>query len=300
MGQVNENGHINGGIWTTSDGTTWERLTVGASDQAFLGVVAGGPGYVAMSVLCAPGGGECNAPSSWTSADGKTWTPHVMDTCCLFNDLTATASTVVEVGADVSTGYPQKPTDVAAFVSADGATWTRATGDQSFKQASMGSVGALGSGFAALGNGQTSMIAWTSAVGATWAQAPASDALKTAQASDMTTLSNLLVGVGRDGSGAVSWTSADGKTWTRSATSAATDNAAMNKVAVAGARVVAVGHDSTGAGAVWSSADGLTWSPESSLPGGASDFSAVAANEHQVVVFGSTTSGAAVLLVATR
>ena len=88
-----------------------------------------------------------------------------MDTCCLFNDLAATANTVVEVGADVSTGYPQKPTDVASFASGGGATWTRATGDQSFKQASMGSVGALGSGFAALGNGQTSMIAWTSADG---------------------------------------------------------------------------------------------------------------------------------------
>jgi len=298
VGSVNENGHTNGGIWTSSDGTKWRRVTVSASDQDFIGVVAAGTGgYVAISLQCA--GGECLAPaSSWTSTDGQTWAQHAMDGCCAPNDLAATPSTVALVGSDVSTGFPQTPTDVAAFTSADGATWARATGDQSFKQASMGSVGALGSRFAALGNGQTSMIAWTSADGKTWAQAPASDALQTAQASDMTTFSNILVAVGRNASGAVSWTSPDGTAWTRSSASAATDNAAMNKVAVAGALLVAVGHDSGGAGAIWSSADGLTWTEASSLPGGASDFTAVAANKNQIVVFGSTTTGATVLLVA--
>jgi hypothetical protein len=296
VGQVNENGHTNGGIWTTLDGTTWDQVST-AQDEAFLAVVAAGPGYVAISVKCGSAGAECIGPSSWTSNDGKTWTQHVMDTCCLVNNLTGTASTVVAVGADISTGFPQKPTDAAAFVSADGATWTRATGDQSFKQASMGTTATLGSGFVALGNGQTSMIAWDSADGKTWAQAPASEALKSGQASDTTTLANMYVVVGRDGSEAVSWTSSDGKSWTRSATSAATDNTAMNKVTAAGSNLIAVGHDSSGTGVLWSSADGLTWTRESSLPGGAADFSAVASNEKQVVVVGSTQAGAAVVLV---
>jgi hypothetical protein len=221
----------------------------------------------------------------------------VIDSCCLINDIAATANSVVAVGADVSTGFPQTPTDVAAFVSTDGAKWTRAKGDQTFKQASMGAVSALGSSYAVLGTGQTSMIAWTSADGATWTAAPPSESLQTAEASDMASLPNLLVSVGRDGSEAVSWTSVDGKAWTRSAKSASTDNATMSKVTGAGALLVAVGHDSTGAGAIWSSTDGLTWTRASSLPGGATGFSAAAADENQIVVIGSTDSGATVLLV---
>ena len=297
VGYVNENGHTNGGIWTSSDGTTWDRVTVAASDESFLRVAAAGSAYVAISVHCAPGAGECSAPSSWTSTDAKTWTEHVIDSCCSINDITATAQSVVAVGADLSTGFPATPADAAAFVSTDGAKWTRAKGDQTFKQASMGAVGTLGSGYAVLGTGQTSMIAWTSADGATWTGAPPSESLHTADASDMASLPDLLVSVGRDGSEAVSWTSADGTAWTRSAKSASTDNAAMSKVTGAGAYLVAVGHDSTGAGAIWSSTDGLTWTRASSLPGAASGFSAVAANENQIVVFGSTTFGAAVLLV---
>jgi hypothetical protein len=162
----------------------------------------------------------------------------------------------------------------------------------------MGTVGVLGSAFASLGNGQQSMVAWTSADGSAWVAAPASDALKTGQASDMATFSTSLVAVGRDSSGAVSWTSPDGKAWTRSTPDDATNGAAMNKVSASGAMLFAVGHDGSSKGALWGSTDGLSWTPQADLPGSASDLTAIATKDAWVVVFGSTTAGAAVLLVA--
>ena len=74
------------------------------------------------------------------------------------------------------------------------------------------------------------------------------------------------------------------------------DNGVMNHASAAGKFVIAVGHGSNGAGAIWTSPDGLSWTAETSLPGNATDFTASAASGTLIVVFGSETSGASVLL----
>jgi hypothetical protein len=66
-----------GAVWTSPDGLTWTRVPHdeavfgGAGNQEMLGVVAGGPGLVAVG---RDDSGEAGDAAVWASADGLTWT----------------------------------------------------------------------------------------------------------------------------------------------------------------------------------------------------------------------------------
>lgn len=59
-------------MWTSADGSTWARvphdeaLFGGENDQEMFGVIAAGPGLVAVGV-------DDDAPAVWLSADGTNW-----------------------------------------------------------------------------------------------------------------------------------------------------------------------------------------------------------------------------------
>jgi len=300
VGSVVTNGVPNGAIWTSTDGLTWQAVPVDAPSATFLRVAHTAGGLVAIGSQCG-GGGECVGSSFWTSPDGTTWTERggYQDMIYL-GSLASGGFGVVAAGADWSTGYPQNPPDVAAYVSRDGSTWMRAATDAGFKAATIGAVAAGAPGIVALGNRASSLTAWTSSDGMTWAAVPAADALGSGEARDMLLHGSTVVAVGRDGQDGVGWTSTDGTSWSRTPSGAAPlQSAVLERLASTPALVVAVGKDNAaGAGAVWTSTDGLAWTKASSIPGDSIDLNAVAAAGTTLVAFGTTANGSIVIVRA--
>jgi hypothetical protein len=65
-------------FWASTDGRVWTRTSPDSGSDpgaAPFGVVAGGPGYVAVGGCL-----DATCAISWTSADGLTWTRHTIDT----------------------------------------------------------------------------------------------------------------------------------------------------------------------------------------------------------------------------
>ena len=117
-------------IWTSTDGAQWEPVPFATSTTFWpglrlLGVFALPPGLVAITDLgdasdC-PGGLGCMAFMSWTSSDGRAWTP-----LSVFSrqqpNATVTAQLVAVGPAGlviVSTGAPSH-----VVTSTDGVAWT--------------------------------------------------------------------------------------------------------------------------------------------------------------------------------
>jgi hypothetical protein len=294
VGSVSQSGHTNGAVWTSADGAAWTSVSMSAPDLTFLRVIRGGPGLVALAVVCRSGG-ECGAPSSiWTSPDGRSWSQQELYQDGRLAALAAGPFGAVAVGTDTETGSSEQRVDGAAFWSPDGVTWSRASSDASFKGATLGAVAAGGPGVVALGNGSTSLLCWTSTDGRSWSIGPASPALASGEVRDLTTLGSRLVAVGRDGSNAAAWTSSDGRTWTRTGSDPTLQGGVMARVAAVGKMVIAVGKNTDG-GALWQSADGSNWMSVK-VPGPARQLSAIAANGSRAVVFGTTADGKVVIL----
>jgi hypothetical protein len=300
VGHVIANGAPNGAIWTSPDGLAWTAQSVDAPSQTFLHVGHVGSALVAIGSQCG-GGGECVGSSFWSSPDGTTWTEHgdYQDMSYLVG-LANGPFGVAAVGADWSTGYPQNPADVAAYVSADGTTWSRSPNGAGMQAATMGAVALGGPGLVALGNTGPNLTAWTSPDGRTWTASTASSGLGTGEVREMIRFGSKLLAVGRDGQDAVAWTSADGTTWTRSATGATSLQAAVMEALTASATTVfAVGQDhTTGSGAIWTSTDGTSWAKVGSVPGGAADVGTVALAGTTLVAFGRAGNGSVVILRA--
>jgi hypothetical protein len=117
-------------IWTSTDGAQWEPVPLATSTTFWpgirlLGVFALPPGLVAITDLgdnrdC-PGGLGCLAFMSWTSPDGRAWTPLSVFTRRQPN--TTVTAQLVAVGPAglviVSTGAPSH-----VVTSTDGVAWT--------------------------------------------------------------------------------------------------------------------------------------------------------------------------------
>jgi hypothetical protein len=300
VGSVIADGAPKGAIWTSPDGGSWMAQAVDAPNETFLHVGHVGTALVAISSQCA-GGGECVGSSFWSSPDGTTWTEQgdYQD----MSYLVALANGpfgVAVVGADWSTGYPQNPADVAAYVSADGTTWTRSPNGAGMTAATMGAVATGGPGLVALGNTGPNLTAWSSPDGRTWTTATSSSGLGSGEVRQMVQFGTRLVAVGRDGQDAVAWVSSDGTTWTRSARGASPLQASvMEGVASTASMLVAVGQDhAAGVGAIWTSTDGATWTKAGSLPGGSVDLGTVALSGTTLVAFGRAGDGSVVILRA--
>lgn len=113
-------GRIDGAVWTSADGTSWDRVRADALE---------GPGDQIMwaaaefdgSVVAAGESGGFGAV--WLSRDGMAWTKVVFDEPSAVYDVAFSDPYLVAVG---SVDIPHRP---AVWLSTDGMTWSRLPGD---------------------------------------------------------------------------------------------------------------------------------------------------------------------------
>ena len=245
-------------VWTSVDGLAWAPVphddSVFEAGSGIADVIAGGPGLIAVGRSCndgVPAAAECvdGDAAVWTSVDGLTWSPiphddEVSDGVFSFEmtSVTAGGPGFVAVGSSWE------------FEEPDGAAgWERVDGDAAV---------------------------WTSVDGLSWSRVPHDDDVfggeRNQAIGDVTAAGPGLVAVGRDGphaawdnsprQAAAVWTSTDGLQWSRVPHDDAVfgvGGPAMIGVTPGGPGLVAVGwsspHDAPAP--VWTSPDGLVWSP---------------------------------------
>ncbi len=170
-------------VWTSPDGTTWTRVPHdeavmgGQGSLAMYGVVAGGPGLVAVGYDDSDGDADA---AVWTSEDGLTWArvPHSETVFGGPSDQKMNSVAVGDDGQLVAVGVDFGIDDgvAAVWTSTDGVSWTRvARDDEVFGgpgNQSMNDVVTGGPGYVAVGNEfhltYWLAAAWTSADGIVW------------------------------------------------------------------------------------------------------------------------------------
>ena len=261
-------------VWTSADGLAWARVphdeavfggscpqnTYGLNcSQAMYGVVAGGPGLVAVGYEADSPGMEANA-AVWTSVDGLNWRRVPRDEAVFggpdnqgMENVTAGGPGLVAVGEDES------DRGAAVWTSTDGVAWTQVPYDEAvFGSSRMESVAAAGPGLVAVGSdssgGDPDGAVWTSADGLSWIRVPPDEAVFGGPGWEemygVAAAGLGVIAVGHEGSGddwnAVVWTSADGLTWTRARSDGGDFGGwydqGMYGVAAGGPGVVAVGY----------------------------------------------------------
>jgi hypothetical protein len=301
----------------------------GPGDDAIAGVVAGGPGLVAVGSDYEGGSGSDGGEISdgdaavWTSPDGVAWTRVPHDEAVFggpdyqeMQGVVVLGSNIIAVGVDASGG----DADAAVWTSSDGVNWNRVVagesalggpGGQAMLRVAAGGPGLVAVGFDdATGEFDWDAAVWTSPDGVTWTRVPHDEALFGGDRNQVmlgvVTADVGLVAIGWDRSGedvdAAVWTSPDGLTWTRVPHDEAVFGGPRNQrmVGVVGgdAGVVVVGFDESGDdsdAAVWTSPDGVTWvrvvNPEAVLGGaGNQRMSGVVAAGGGLVAVGSDDS----------
>lgn len=238
-----EDGEGVAAVWTSADGTSWQRVP--HTESAF---------------GCSYEKGEKVGPFT-------------------AENVSATMKAIVQGGPGlvaVGTDQVQRIVGTAAvWTSPDGVNWNRVEhhGDVFHDKdvVEMLAVTAGGPGLVAVGSsGEFGAAAWTSVDGLTWQRIPHDDDIfgeRWPIMQGVTAGGPGLVAVGHDlsiGEGvAAVWTSADGIAWQRIAHKkvfAGSDTVGMRAVAAGGPGLVAVGFDaSREAAAVWTSVDGIEW-----------------------------------------
>jgi len=282
--------------------SAWARVPddqdiLGGSDrQQIDGIVAGGPGLVAVGRDLSAG--EGGAAAVWTSPDGITWTRVPHDEAVFggpnWEYMWAVAvggPGLVAVGVDSPGGTDR---DAAVWTSPDGVTWARVPDDEAVfggrRQQVMEAVVAGGPGLVAVGYDEGAgdredgggwakdAAVWTSPDGITWTRVPHDEAVfggpNSQRMNGIVAGGPGLVAVGYDNSAAgwagansnaAVWTSPDGLTWTRVPDSEVFGDyrwQTMTAVAAGGPGLVAVGYDGIATNhdaAVWTSPDGVIW-----------------------------------------
>lgn len=130
-----EEAHWSAAVWTSSDGTAWQRVPHdeaifgGAGDQMMLDVVAGGPGYVAVgfshleSVAGYVGDGTLDA-AVWVSPDGLSW-EIVSDPDGVFTGPLDERMDAVTAGGPGLVAAGTIGNEAAIWTSPNGLDWTR-------------------------------------------------------------------------------------------------------------------------------------------------------------------------------
>jgi hypothetical protein len=237
------------------------------------GIVAGGPGLVAVGSDVTSGG------VVWTSADGRTWNriEGSFDTCT-FVDVTTGGPGLVAASLGRGCYTTQAGNLAPIWTSTDGITWTRAPSDPDFDGAWLRAIATGGPGFVAVGSRRAGPQAWYSADGTTWelASVPSppvdvgiDDDHADAWMQDVAISGDVLVAVGEIGTSCgqncgryepVAWTSTDGMTWTE-----VDLPIPATRVTIGGDGFVAVGNalcdfpECVGGPTVWTSSDGVHW-----------------------------------------
>lgn len=275
------------GIGGASESVTWSRVAHdedilgGGGEQQMNGVVAGGPGLVAVG--SDESGGDQDA-AVWTSSDGVNWSRVAHDEAVLGGEgpqrmlsVTASGQGVVAVGA--GSNGSDGPVDGMVWTSPDGLEWSRVPHDEAVFGGDgveeILSVAAGGPGFVAVGTElpPSDAVVWVSPDGFSWSRISDDLGVMSGDGNQsswgVASGPRLLVNVGRDefaGTwGAAVWTSPDGVAWSRVPDDESVLGArdVLISVIAGGPGFVAVGAydaDSDRDAAVWVSSDGVTWS----------------------------------------
>ena len=302
--------------WTSTDGVSWQLVSI---DERI--------GSFAVAVAAAPGGGFAavgrvgSVAAAWHSSDGQSWTaatvaslvmrdaggPPTSRTADQAERMTSVLGTTDGLLAGGSVG-PELGGDHRArfWHSTDGgATWQPVVGSDAVSaDAEVASIapGAGGAGFVALGRlgtlGQaTASIAWTSADGFTWRRSD-DPALAAGRANAVAAgPGGGLVAVGSDADEreAVAWTSPDGTTWTKAPTETSRlhsgEKIRMTGVVGTASGLVGIGNYvglQYGTGTSWLSSDALHWTIAPDQPTfGQGEPEAVIAWRDSLVIVGS-------------
>jgi hypothetical protein len=194
-------------VWTTADGLHWTRVPDGHPfDLAAMTRLVGiGSTFVALGAATH----ACvNRGMTWTSTDGRGWTPHVVSAFTVGGPTDA----IGQGGRLVAVGQSGCPTSAgcsgAAWTSSDGIAWTKGAGKIAGSYG-LTSVTATPGGFLAAGSdGQTTQGRfWTSTDGVSWG-GPA--ATLPGSLGQLEPVSNGYVAAGDS----AIWASTDGSTWT--------------------------------------------------------------------------------------
>jgi len=292
VGTEDSTGAGRGAVWTSPDGIIWSRTRLGPGSLS--NVTVGGPGLVAVGWVRS---GDDESAAVWTSPDGFTWSGVPHDG----NVFGGSEMTSVTAGGPGLVAVGSNGLDAAVWTSPDGFTWSRVPHDETlFGGAEMNSVTVGGPGLVAVGlinlepltpspqgpdGFVTDAAVWTSSDGFTWSRVPHDETVFDVEGSQR--MNSVIVGgpglvaVGSDeidpyafpygyAMDAAVWTSPDGFTWSRVPHDDAVFDAVgglgvaggaeMTSVTVGGPGLVAVG-EAGGFAVVWTSSDGILWSP---------------------------------------
>jgi hypothetical protein len=195
-------------VWTSSDGSTWQRVT--GSREALAGdqlkmrdVTDGGPGLVAVGFSGPQGNSDAVV---WTSADGTTWT-RLTGSPKVFGGPGSQVMATVVAGGPGLVAVGADNTDAAVWASKDGTTWTKVPADPAVF---------------GVGGDQFMNFAVSTPKG--------------------------IVAVGADGQDAAVWVSADGEHWKRdhSAVFTGPGEQQAKGITLSGNRLIATGWDGRG------------------------------------------------------
>jgi hypothetical protein len=264
--------------WTSATGMTWDLQAIVGTEFTFPVALAAGPDGALVGV-----GRSGSTPRSWTSPDGRAWTPH--DVGILGDGTTAERMTTVVATRD---GYlaggsvgPELFERHARFWSSrDGVTWTPVPDDPiAFADAEVRSIAPFGSGFVAIGvtgtvQEITGSVAWTSPDGRGWTRHDPPDlSLGRAVSVIEAPFGGLVaVGSGLNEEEALAWWSADGVDWRIAPDEASRQYAGkirMTDVVAVGDVLVGVGNYvgmQRGTAVSWLSRDAVRWEEARSAP----------------------------------
>ena len=151
---------IEGVVWTSTDGRTWERAARGV-DRVLWSVTEHAGRLYANGVA-----------SIWASDDGRDWEPVFESDTSLSLGVISSIGPVLFAGGS---GWTHEEGHRAVIlVSSDGADWSHAEiGADSF--GSIADVAAVADGYVAIGQADISAAAWTSSDGQRWLPVAMSD-----------------------------------------------------------------------------------------------------------------------------
>jgi len=288
-------GPLNGGIWTSADGLAWGRLGVAENDLANAEVdlvAARGKRLVAIGNVRHGDAAPTDAARIvWSSDDGSTW--QRVGAASPFGGASISG---VAGGSSRFIAWGSEGRSAEVFTSADGVAWDRAPAPASFADAQIAAVGAYRGGFVAVGAhvpptqpiggpNQTTAAAWWSPDGLGWFPG-ATDPGPGIGSLEVGALGLLAVG-GSECGGCVApsilWRSTDGHQWSR----VGDDLLPSPAYASDGNRIVR--YDWQAVGAVSTSADGHVW-VQAGRPG-AVDLYGLSVGERGLLVLTSITKG---------
>ena len=294
------------GIWTSEDALTWTSVDPPRADRSLVDIVAGGPGFVAISASPA---------AVWTSPEGLTWSEVEPEPD--FGDAVLTAVAAGD-GRLVAVGQGD------IWTSSDGLAWQEA--DVPAQEGTISDVTAGGPGFVAVGSitvgsMEAEGVVWTSVDGRTWDRVADRPEFVKSQLLAVKAHETKLVATGwtTDAERELfftpsAWTSTDGLTWLRATVKddslpsggladGALEGAVMSALARGPAGWVSAGtaldagpESMTQDVAIWTTDNGDVWQrvpPHRRFEAGISGsfrfgVSSVAASDDRVVVVGRT------------